>query len=109
MGMDKEQMIEAIISDDMFILLEELTKWGNKDIFNGTLYTVLDELGGEGEMIEEFLKGDFEFLDKHFKSNKKLIVKFLGMMYPTENFSRRTDVALLEYMDELSILYKNYL
>lgn len=108
LGMDKEMMVEAIISDDMFILLEELTKWGNKDIFNGNLYTSLDELGRDGEIIEEILKNDFDFLDKHFKTHKKLIVKFLGLMYPTENFSRRTDVTLLEYMEELSILYKNY-
>ena len=93
----------------MFILLEELTKWGNKDIFNGTLYTVLDELKGDGEFVEELLKGGFDFIDKHFKSSKKLIIKFLGMMYPTENFSRKTDVSLLEYMEELSILYKKYL
>jgi DNA-directed RNA polymerase specialized sigma subunit len=109
LGMDKGMIIESIISDDMFILLEELTKWGNKDIFNGTLYSVLDELGNDGEKIEEILKNDFDYLDKVFKSNKKLIIKFLGMMYPTENFSRRTDVSLLEYMDELSILYKKYL
>jgi RNA polymerase sigma factor (sigma-70 family) len=109
MGMDKEQMIEAIISDDMFILLEELTKWANKDVFKGTLYNVLDELGQrEGKVIEEILDNDFDFLDRHFKAEKKLIIKFLGLMYPTENFSRRTDVALLEYMEELSILYKNY-
>jgi RNA polymerase sigma factor (sigma-70 family) len=109
MGMDKEQMIEAIISDDMFILLEELTKWANKDVFKGTLYNVLDELGPrEGKVIEEILDNDFDFLDRHFKADKKLIIKFLGLMYPTENFSRRTDVALLEYMEELSILYKNY-
>ena len=109
LGMDKDMMVEAIISDDMFILLEELTKWGNKDIFNGTLYTVLDELKGDGEFVEELLKGGFDFIDKHFKSSKKLIIKFLGMMYPTENFSRKTDVSLLEYMEELSILYKKYL
>jgi hypothetical protein len=109
LGMDKDMMVEAIISDDMFILLEELTKWGNKDIFKGTLYNVLDELGHrDGGVIEEILKNDFDYLDKRFKADKKLIVKFLSLMYPTENFSRRTDVALLEYMEELSILYKNY-
>jgi hypothetical protein len=78
-------------------------------VFKGTLYNVLDELGPrEGKVIEEILDNDFDFLDRHFKADKKLIIKFLGLMYPTENFSRRTDVALLEYMEELSILYKNY-
>ena len=109
LGMEKEMMVEAIISDDMFILLEELTKWGNKDVFKGTLYNVLDSIGHrEGSVIEEILKRDFDYLDKQFKAEKKLIIKFLSLMYPTENFSRKTDVALLEYMEELSILYKTY-
>lgn len=109
LGMDKETIIESIISDDMFILLEELTKWGNKDIYLNTLDGVLNELDRrEAETIEDMLKNDFDHLDKRFKSEKKTIVKFLSMMYPTENFSRRTDVALLEYMDELSLLYKEY-
>jgi hypothetical protein len=29
-------------------------------------------------------------------------------MNPTDSFARKTDVALLEYMDELSDLYKKY-
>jgi hypothetical protein len=32
MALDKKMMIEAILSDDTFILLEELTKWSNKDV-----------------------------------------------------------------------------
>ena len=29
-------------------------------------------------------------------------------MYPTESFTKKTDVTLLEYMSELSELYKKY-
>jgi RNA polymerase sigma factor (sigma-70 family) len=109
LGMSKEMMVETIIGDDMFILLEELTKWGNKDIYLNTLYSAFDELGHkDAETIVDILKNDFEYLDKRFKSEKKLIIKFLNLMYPTENFSRRTDVSLLEYVDELSLLYKEY-
>ena len=62
----------------------------------------------KGEYKAEFDARVKQILDRRFKAEKKLIIKFLGLMYPTENFSRRTDVALLEYMEELSILYKNY-
>jgi hypothetical protein len=102
-------MIEAILSDDTFILLEELTKWSNKDVYINTLNSVLDALeNNESKTIKEILSGGFDYLDKVFKSNKKLIVKFLGLMNPTDSFARKTDVALLEYMDELSDLYKKY-
>jgi hypothetical protein len=44
-----------------------------------------------------------------FKANKKLIISFLTAMYPTESFTKKTDVSLLEYMDELADLYKKYI
>lgn len=109
MGLDKEMMIEAILSDDTFILLEELTKWSNKEVYNNSIFGALESLSdSEAKAIKEILSKDFEYLDKVFKSNKKTIIKFLNLMYPTENFSRKTDVTLLEYMDELTVLYKQY-
>jgi DNA-directed RNA polymerase specialized sigma subunit len=109
LNLEKSMMIEAILSDDTFILLEELTKWSNKDVYINTLNSVLDALeNNESKTIKEILSGGFDYLDKVFKSNKKLIVKFLGLMNPTDSFARKTDVALLEYMDELSDLYKKY-
>lgn len=107
-GMDKDMMIESILSDDTFIFLEELTRWSNKDVYISALNNSLDALGDEYDLIEDLLKGNFDNLDKKFKSNKKLIIRFLSEMYPTENFSRKTDVALLEYMSELGELYKKY-
>ena len=54
------------------------------------------------------LSNDFEHLDKLFKTNRKLIVKFLGLVNPTDSYSRKTDVAILEYMSEIADLYKKY-
>ena len=109
MNLDKEQMIEAILADDTYILLEELTKWSNKNVYINTLNTVFDELTDiEVGIIKQILESDFDYLDKVFKKEKKLIIKFLGLMNPTESFVRKTDVALLEYMTELGDLYKKY-
>ena len=109
MNLDKEQMIEAILADDTYILLEELTKWSNKNVYINTLNTVFDELTDiEVGIIKQILESDFDYLDKVFKKEKKLIIKFLGLMNPTESFARKTDVALLEYMTELGDLYKKY-
>jgi DNA-directed RNA polymerase specialized sigma subunit len=109
MALDKEMMVEAILSDDTFILLEELTKWSNKDVYINTINNALASLSkDERKSIEKILKDDFDYLDTVFKSSKKIIIKFLNAVYPTESFSRKSDVSLLENMTELSDLYKNY-
>ena len=109
MNLDKEMMIEYILADDTFILLEELTKWSNKSVYINTLNMALMEFDRhESDAIKQMLDGDFDYLDKVFKKEKKLIVKFLGLMNPAESFSRKTDVSLLEHMTELAELYKKY-
>ena len=109
MNLDKEMMIEYILADDTFILLEELTKWSNKSVYINTLNMALMEFDRhESDAIKQMLDGDFDYLDKVFKKEKKLIIKFLGLMNPAESFSRKTDVSLLEHMTELAELYKKY-
>ena len=109
MSLDKTMMVEAILSDDTFILLEELTKWSNKDVYINTVESALETLSkDETKIIKNILSDGFDYLDSVFKSSKKIIVKFLSAVYPTESFVRKSDVTLLEYMSELSDLYKNY-
>jgi DNA-directed RNA polymerase specialized sigma subunit len=109
MNLDKQMMIEAILADDTFILLEELTKWSNKNVYINTLNMAMMEMTKqESTVIQSLLEGDFDNLDKTFKKEKKLIIKFLSLMNPTESFTRKTDVSLLEYMVELGDLYKKY-
>lgn len=107
--LDKGMMVETILSDDMFIMLEELTRWSNKEVYINTIDGVLDTLDDhERKLIIDMLSNDFEHLDKLFKTNRKLIVKFLGLVNPTDSYSRKTDVAILEYMSEIADLYKKY-
>ena len=109
MNMDKYMMIEAILSDDTFILLEELNKWSNKNVYINTVNSALETLSkDERKTIEQILKNDFGYLDNIFKQSKKTINKFLSLIYPTESFSRKSDVTLIEYMCELSDIYKKY-
>ena len=42
--LDKGMMVETILSDDMFIMLEELTRWSNKEVYINTIDGVLDTL-----------------------------------------------------------------
>ena len=109
MNLDKNMMIETILADDTFILLEELTKWSNKNVYINTLEMALNNLEqDEVSIIKSLLIGNFDNLDRLFKANKKLIIKFLSIIDPTESFARKTDVALLEYMSEFGDLYKKY-
>lgn len=109
MNLDRNVMIESILADDMFILLEELTKWSDPEVFIATLDNVFNSMNdNEVKTIKNVLSNDFEHLDKVFKSYKKLIIKFLGLMNPTESFNRKTDVTLLDDMNEIGMLYKKY-
>ena len=106
---NKQMMVETILADDTFILLEELTKWNNKNVYINTVETALYTLNKEeNKTIKQILSADFDFLDSVFKANKKTIIKFLSAIYPTESFIRKSDVTLLEYMCELSDFYKKY-
>lgn len=106
---DKTMMVETILSDDMFIMLEELTRWSNKEVYVNTIEGALEMLDPkEQKIVKDILSNDFEYLDKIFKQHRKLLVKFLGLVNPTDSYSRKTDVAILEYMSEIADLYKKY-
>ena len=108
-GMSKEFIMESLIKDDTFILLEELNRWGNKDVFIDTLDTSLNKLNGKDKkLIENILEGDFETLDSNFKKNKHMIIEFLSHMYPTEPMLKKSDVSLLDYMSEIQDYYQEY-
>ena len=109
LNFDKDMIVDAILNDDTFILLEELTKWSNKDVYINTIETAFETLDKkEKDTIINILLNDFDYLDKVYKSNKKTIVKFLNAVNPTDSFIRKSDVSILEYVDELSSLYKKY-
>lgn len=108
-GSSKEHILETLVNDDMFILLEELNRWNNKNVFYRAIANAVNGMSKEQVFIlTDLLKGDFEYLDDNFKKNKNLIILFLKHLYPTENFSRKSDVALIDYMLELQEYYKKY-
>lgn len=108
-GMDADFITETLVNDDIFILLEELNRWNNKDVFMHSLYLAYENIKkSDIEIINIIINGDFSILDDMYKKNKKTIVKFLKEMYPTENISRKTDVSLLEYMTDIQNAYQRY-
>lgn len=107
-GLSKNEILEALVNDDMFILLEELNQWKNKDVLNNSLGYALDKMGDDAHAIIDILNRDFEYLDSVYKKNLKIIIKFLSFMYPTHSFNKNTDVYLLEKIQELQELIKSY-
>lgn len=108
-GMDKDAITESFINDDIFILLEELSKWFDKNVFKEALENALLQLSDtDSKYILNVLQNDFDFLDGEFKKHKKVIILFLNQMYPTESMNRKSDVALLDYMVELQDAYKKH-
>ena len=110
LGFEKEQIIETLEGDDMFILLEELNRWNNKLVFLRAIADACKNMSKDSIIkITNLIKNDFTYLDNNFKKNKDLIILFLSNLYPTENIRRKSDVSLIEYMVELHdyyILYK---
>ena len=102
----KNQIMEHLASDDVYILLEELNRWKNKSIFDNALQRALKAT--QLPEIEQMLAGGFNEIDDNLKKYKQQIITFLSCMYPSEKFSNRSDVELIEYMQEISNAYKKY-
>lgn len=107
--MDKQQIVECLLNDDTFILLEEINRWAKKDVFNNAIKSSLKNMKPEDvKTIENLLKGNFDDLDINYKKNKKVIVAFLSSMYPTETFVRKSDVDIIDRMNELQDINKKF-
>ena len=106
----KSAIIEALASDDLYILLEEMTKWNKKESFDNDLSAVLKSMGSEKnkKFIIDLLSADFNFADEYLKKQKDVILKFMSLMYPTENISKLTDVDKLQKIVELQTLYQKH-
>lgn len=106
----KSEIYEALMNDDVFVLLETITKWDSKDKLSGSLNNALDRLSdtAKADYIVKCLKGGFEFVDSTYRKNKQTIVEFLSTLEPTETYGKRSDAFILDKMSELSDLCRKY-
>lgn len=109
LGMDSNYIMETLANDDVFLLLEELNRWNNKSLFIITMQTAVDELSDQNkDIIKDILNNDFGYLDSNYKKYKKVLVQFLGVINPTDNMHRKTDVDIINNMLELQDTYKKF-
>ena len=108
-NLGREQIYETLISDDMFMMLEAVTRWDSKSRLEDSMRSVLDSLNDvEADYIVQCMQEGFDFIDSSYRKNKPLIVKFLSLMEPTDTFTRRSDAYILDKMAELSQMCQKY-
>lgn len=108
-GLNRSMIIDALINDDIFILLEELNSMSDKESFKAIIEPALARLPkADSNYILKVLQEGFDYLDSTFKKNKKVIILFLSDVYPTEAIANKTDVALLEYMMNIYNMYQEH-
>ena len=99
------ELYEALLGDDVYLMLEEITRWRNPEVLSETVAHAMETLSGT---ITEFLKGDENFATNNYKDNLKEVKEFLTNLYPTESFIHKPDEYILERLLEIINLWHKY-
>ena len=104
-----QTIMDAMITDDVFIMLQECTRWTNRKVFNNAMGEALQPLNESSrKFIICCLENDINYIDEHYDGNRQSIVNFLESVYPTECIRRRSDIDLIGMMTELSENFKTH-
>lgn len=100
--MGKEFIREALYNDMTFILLEQVTRWNNKQVLERAVLSACDKMSvADAKFILDCLTKGMNTFNDGLSKNRKAVVFFLGEVYPAENMSRKKDADLADYMEEL--------
>ena len=100
----KNEIYEALINDDMFILLEAVTKWDSKDKLSNSISGALEAMADttKADYIVHCLREGFDYIDSTYRKNKLVIMEFLSIIEPTETFGKRSDAFIIDKISEIS-------
>ena len=102
-----ETLREAMVTDDVFIMLMECTRWLDPKVFNNTMGATLENFNQEDrEFIIQCFENDINFIDNNYDKRRGTLVNFLECLYPTECIRRKSDVDIIGMMNELSENFK---
>ena len=105
----REVIVESLIKDNMYVLLEEINQWSNATQFKNAVNHATDVLDIEdAKFIYDCIDKGFDFVDAHLRKMKPVIMAFLSNLYPTTSFKRKSDIDILDYMQDLNITSKTY-
>lgn len=104
----KNEVSEALRSNDMYILFEDLTKWSEPSVLESSLKMTLDQYDADTTqfLIDCFNQG-MALVEEEYQTNKKLFIHFLESMNPTQSFGKKQDLYILSEMDSLISLYQD--
>lgn len=102
-GMSCNEIKETLYQDNTYIMLEEITRWDNKQTLVQAVNAACDKLDiAEAKFVFDCLTKGEEFILKNLKGEKKkILVYFLSDVYPSENLLRKTNSEIIDYMNEL--------
>lgn len=105
----KEVIIETLLSNDRYILLESLDRWPSKSKYQDAVDKATNPLSVDDALfIFDCLRTEKGFLEKNYKKYKPAIIAFLNNLYPAESFRRADDDEIIERMNELIDYSKEY-
>ena len=102
---DKNKIIESFVCDDIYILMESLVKFTNKEKFQKLVNKATDQLNVDDALaIYKILQNKETLDDKFIKKYKGPVVKFLESVYPDKSFKDAKNDVLVSELEELKII-----
>lgn len=104
-----ETLMDAMVSDDAFLMLQDCTRWNDRKVFNNAMGAALEGLEADKrEFLIQCLENDINFIDDNYDGKRQTMVAFLESLYPTECIRRKSDVDIIAMMTELSENFKTH-
>lgn len=99
---DRNTIIESFLFDDLYILLEGLNRFNNKDKFQKIVNTATDDLNVDDALyIYNILQNKSLLDEKGLKKHKGAVIKFLENVYPDQTFRKASINDLIEELNDL--------
>ena len=93
---DKDEFYNTISNDELYITIQEAQ---SMKIDSERVRMVLDEIDIESSyFISQCLTNGYEWMDKNYRRNKMIIINFLSLLYPAQDFDKYSDVQILDMM-----------
>lgn len=106
--LSREGVKAAILADEVFVLLEELTRFDTAETFNRAISYASESLNeSEKEDITKCL-ADNQLIESLVESQTSMVIRFLSCIFPAENFNKMDKTVIVEHLIDLSNLYNDY-
>ena len=86
----------------MYLFMESLNKWNNKDKFIKVINNASDHLNIDDALyIYHILENNLDIVAKDFKKHRAAVIEFLENVYPEKAFKQVHDDILIDELKQL--------